>query len=66
MDDVNWLVAKKLLREFFELMDKKEETDSGIAFHPNFISSCRVVDCEKIQDILVKLKKLSGEGAQLE
>lgn len=45
-----------LVKELFELLDKTEETDEGRVFHPNRISSCRALDAEKLQKVLVELK----------
>lgn len=52
---------KDLVRELFELLDKQEETDDGRVFHPNRISSCRVADTEKLNQILNQLRKLGGK-----
>lgn len=49
---------KTLLIELFELLDKTEESDSGMVFHPNVISSCRVMDCQRINELLMELKNL--------
>ena len=46
-----------LVKELFELLDRKEETDDGRVFHPNRISSCRAVDAEKLNQVLVELKR---------
>ena len=46
-----------LVKELFELLDKTEETDEGRVFHPNRISSCRALDTEKLNQVLVELKR---------
>ena len=45
-----------LVKELFELLDRKEETDDGRVFRPNQISSCRAMDAERLNSILVALK----------
>ena len=45
-----------LVKALFELLDRTEETDEGRVFHPNRISSCRALDAEKLNSILVALK----------
>lgn len=47
-----------LIREFFTLLDKVEESDEGRSFHPNRISSCREFDRIKMGKILSDLKEL--------
>ena len=49
--------TKTLIKELFELLDKTEETDEGHVFHPNRISSCRALDAEKLNQVLVELKR---------
>ena len=49
--------AKDILREFFTILETVEESDSGHAFHPVYISSCRVMTTEKLQILLTKLKE---------
>jgi hypothetical protein len=50
-----------LVRELFRLLDIKEETDEGRAFHPNRISSCRAMDAEKLGQVLKELKNTLGD-----
>lgn len=45
-----------LIEQFFALLDKTEETDDGRVFHPTTIRSCRVLDAEKLETILLELK----------
>ena len=46
-----------LVKELFRLLDTTEETDEGRVFHPNRISSCRASDAEKLNKVLVELKR---------
>lgn len=46
-----------LVKELFRLLDITEETDDGRVFHPNRITSCRVLDAEKLNQVLVELKR---------
>lgn len=50
-----------LIKDFFILLDKTEETDDGRVFHPNHISSCRVEDGQKLENLL-RLLKAAVEG----
>ena len=50
---------QSLLVEFFRILDTTEESESGTLFNPTVISSCRVQDCEKLNEILTKLKGYS-------
>lgn len=46
-----------LVKELFKLLDITEETDDGRVFRPNVIRSCRVLDAEKLDQVLVELKR---------
>jgi hypothetical protein len=45
-----------LIEQLFAMLDKTEETDDGIVFHPNQLRSCRATDTEKLNKILAELK----------
>ena len=47
-----------LVRELFRLLDKTEQTDEGRYFKPNRITSCRVMDAEKLEQVLKELKNV--------
>jgi hypothetical protein len=49
------------VRELIRLLEIEEESDSGTAFHPNKVSSCRVMDGMKINQCLKTLKELAAE-----
>ena len=53
--------TKGLIKELFELLDTTEESDEGNVFHPNRISSCRALDAEKLNQVLVELKRTLGD-----
>jgi hypothetical protein len=46
-----------LVKELFEYLDYTETTDSGRAFHPVYVSCCRVAIQRKISDCLKDLKE---------
>jgi hypothetical protein len=52
---------KTLVKRFFEILDQKEESDSGREFSPVFISCCRARLNEELGKILPKMKKLSND-----
>lgn len=45
-----------LLGDFFHLLEIEEESDSGTPFHPNRITSCRVLDSAKLAELIKDLK----------
>jgi len=49
-------IAVEGVRELFALLDKVEVSDSGREFHPNQISSCRVMDVPKLEAALQKMR----------
>ena len=50
-----------LIKDFFILLDRTEETDDGRVFRPNRISSCRAMDAQELEDLL-RLMKATVEG----
>ena len=46
-----------LVKELFRLLDITEETDDGRMFRPNQIYSRRALDAEKLNQVLVELKR---------
>lgn len=54
---------ESLIKDFFTLLDKTEETDEGRVFRPNHISSCRVQDGQKLENLL-RLMKATLEDRQ--
>jgi len=44
---------------FSEFLDVVEESDSGREFHPIFISCCRALKLEPLNNLLKKLKEKS-------
>jgi len=55
-----------LWHQLFFLLDITEESDSGNEFRPNYISSCRAVDGERIQKILEEAKQLINTNVKNE
>jgi len=52
-----------LIKALFEILDTVEETDDGREFRPTVIRSCRSLDAEKLDHILVALKNtLEDQG----
>jgi hypothetical protein len=49
--------AKAAVAKLFYYLDIVEESDSGNDFHPNFISSCRVMDGVAMEKLLKQLKQ---------
>ena len=50
------------LKEFFRVLDKKETSDNGVTFSPNYISSCRVLDGIILNKVMAALKETLNEG----
>jgi hypothetical protein len=53
---------KSLNREFLNLLEIKEESDAGKPFQPNQICSCRAVDGQRMNEILLEIKKILNES----
>ena len=60
------LKLTSLWHQLFFLLDITEESDSGNEFRPNYISSCRAVDGERIQKILEEAKQLINTNVKNE
>jgi hypothetical protein len=45
-----------LVREFFEILDYQESTDSGRMFNPTVIHCSRVFQMEKLEKVLQGMK----------
>lgn len=52
---------KALIRQYFSILDIVEETDDGREFHPNRLGSCRAMDCDRMEKLLIKLKEFTIE-----
>ena len=50
--------SERLWKEFITLMDITEESDSGYAFNPNKISSCRAMDGKRLNEILNEARQI--------
>ena len=51
----------KAVRDFFELLDKTEESDNGYEFHPVTIGCTRVMLIQPLDVVLKKMKELSRD-----
>ena len=56
--------ALELWREFIRLLEIREESDSGREFSPNQLVSCRVMDGERINEIITAAKTLCNTQTQ--
>lgn len=52
---------KLLTKRFFEILDTKEESDSGKEFSPVKISCCRTFLGEELNKILPRMKELLND-----
>lgn len=52
---------KTLTKQFFQILDTKEESDSGRTFSPVFISSARALLSKELNKILPRMKELSND-----
>ena len=50
--------SERLWKEFITLMEITEESDSGYAFNPNKISSCRAIDGKRLNEILNEARQI--------
>ncbi len=51
---------KLLVYDFLTILNREEVSDSDKAFRPNFITSCRVMDTQKMGKLLKQMEELSG------
>ena len=52
---------KECVKEFFEqYLNYREESDGGRMFAPKYVSSCRVLMTEPLNELLEKMRVLSG------
>jgi hypothetical protein len=58
MKDAMTPTLEDLVRELFYYLDKREETDGGREFSPNYISSCRALDGAAMGKLLKQIKAL--------
>ena len=49
---------KSLFTNFLDILNIQEMSDSGRVFKPNKISSCRVMDMEKMGKILARIEEI--------
>ena len=52
---------KELVKEFFDILDEVETSDSGNDFHPVYVSSCRVMKTKRLDEIFKEMKELTKE-----
>jgi len=62
-DAIDYFVGREqefmaLLRELFNILDTKEESDGGRIFNPTTINTCRVIHSAKLKELLPKLREL--------
>jgi hypothetical protein len=60
LTEVNKLTT--LWQQFISIMNIVEESDNGKEFRPNRIQSCRVLDAQKMSDIIEEAKQLVHAG----
>jgi hypothetical protein len=54
---------KDAVKEFLFILSIQEETDEGRLFKPNQINSCRVIDSQRLQQLLeVMEEKVNFKG----
>ena len=46
------------VKELLDILDRVETTDSGTEFHPTHFSSCRTMEIERFNKMMVRLRKL--------
>ena len=52
---------ESLWAEFIKILKKTEISDSGTEFHPNGITSCRVLDTKRMNEILTRAEEMVNE-----
>jgi hypothetical protein len=51
-----------LVRKFFEIMDREEESDSLNVFRPTYISSCRTMTIQELEVLIPAMRKAASDG----
>jgi len=52
------LHLQQLVGQLLDILETKEESDSGNEFHPTVIRSCRAQDSAKLNDIMPQITRL--------
>lgn len=50
------------VKRFLEILDNKEESESGTIFYPTRISSCRILHNMELEDILKRMREYANAG----
>jgi 3'-phosphoadenosine 5'-phosphosulfate sulfotransferase (PAPS reductase)/FAD synthetase len=54
---------KECVKEFFEqYLNRREESDGGRMFAPIYVSCCRVMKTKPLNELLERMRVLSGAG----
>lgn len=54
------MTLEEAVRQFFDYLNRTEESDSGHIFHPVRINCCRAMWMKDLEDTLTKMAELSG------
>ena len=49
---------KFLVKEFIDILENREESESGKEFSPTTIHTCRCADAQRIGEIIKEMKKI--------
>lgn len=49
---------RALVKEFFEVLNSEEESDSGRIFHPVYVSSVRVMLTKRLNEIMPRMEAI--------
>ena len=55
----NFEAMKTTYREFYSLLNKVELSDQDVEFRPNYIASCRVMDTQRMIELLQQMNELA-------
>lgn len=61
MNEEAYTELKTLTKRLFQILDTKEESDSGRTFSSVFISSARVLLSKELNKILPRMRELSND-----
>lgn len=65
-ETAKYIELKSLVKEFFEdYLFYEEESDSGNVFNPITLSCCRVMMIKPLNELLKKMRELSGARTKL-
>lgn len=58
------MTLQEAVKEFLQILDSTEESDSGMIFSPVYISCCRIMLELRLSEILTTMRELTNETTE--